>query len=454
MNKKLSELNWNELLQEGGFACDCANGMCHEVPLKEVLLEKGALAKVPAVIKKYGGNKAYIVADKNTWAAAGEDVANALEGVAMPYAKYVFAQEHIGADATPVGQAVLGFDHSCDVIVGVGTGTINDICKILGRMTGLPYICVTTAPSMDGFASDTSSMVADGVKVSLPSRCPVAIVADIDVLKAAPMKLLQAGLGDILAKYVSLFEWKLSKIINEEYYCPDVDALMADALERCVASAGKLLERDEAAVAAVMEALILSGSAMSFAKVTRPASGMEQYFSHLWDMRSLVFGTPEELHGIQVGIGTVQALKAYDLLKQITPDEQKALAYAANFDLEAHFAFLKEFLGPTADTLIELEQKEQKYELVAHKKRLQRAIENWPQIQALLADLPSSAGMEALLKKIGAYTEPSDMGIDNKTAKQTFIATKDIRDKYIGSRLFWDLGVIDAFADEICRVDV
>ena len=96
------------------------------------------------------------------------------------------------------------FDPNCDLIIGVGSGVINDISKILSNISGRKYIIVATAPSMDGYASATSSMSLDGLKVSINSRCPDVIIGDVNVLKWAPEHMLKAGLGDMLAKYIRL----------------------------------------------------------------------------------------------------------------------------------------------------------------------------------------------------------------------------------------------------------
>ncbi|MGI6664813.1 MAG: sn-glycerol-1-phosphate dehydrogenase [Christensenellaceae bacterium] len=437
-----------ELLQEEGHVCSC--GKTHKVPLKELVIETGALQKVPRLVQKYDGTKPFLIADKNTWAAAGEKVAALLTQENIPYGRYIYPDAHVGVDATPVGEAVMHFDHTCDMILGIGSGTINDISKIMAHVTGKPYIVVATAPSMDGFSSSTSSMAVDGVKVSLPSTCPVAIVGDIDVLKNAPMRMLQAGLGDILAKYVSICEWRMAEIIVGEYYCPAIAELVRESVRRCAASAEGLLNREPEAVYHVMFALVLSGIAMSFADVTRPASGMEHYFSHVWDMRALAFGTPEDLHGIQVSIGTVLSLKMYDALKKVTPEKEKALAYAAAFDKRAWEEQLGAFLGDAAPGLIALEEVEGKFDATKHKMRLETILIHWEELQRIMhEELPAGNTIEEMLKKIGAPASPVEIGIDGATTRQTFLATKDIRDKYIGTKLLWDLGLLDEFAEEL-----
>ncbi len=145
----------------------------------------------------------------------------------------------------------MNFDPACDSIIDIGSGVINDIGKILSSVTDKPYIIVATAPSMDGYASATSSMEREGLKTSVNTKCPDVIIGDIDVLKNAPLKMLKAGVGDMLAKYVSICEWRIANLILGEYYCENVASLVREALKRCIDNAQKLLERDEDAVKAV-----------------------------------------------------------------------------------------------------------------------------------------------------------------------------------------------------------
>ena len=445
-NEMLQNASLEQLLRPQGFRCAC--GKIHRATLKYVDIGRNALKKLPERVRQLGGSRVQMYCDKNTWQAAGREAEILLQQAGIDCRCYCFPQERVYADAAPVGQAAMHFDHSCDLIVGVGTGTINDICKIMAGTSGRPYIIVGTAPSMDGFASDTSSMVVDGLKSSLPSAGAQAIIGDSEILAAAPMDMIRAGVGDMLAKYISICEWRLSHEINGEYYCPQVAQLVRNSLQTCVAHADGLAARDPEAVQHVMEGLVLSGLAMGFAGVTRPASGMEHYFSHLWDMRALEFGWEEHLHGEQVGIGTLLSLKIYERLRCVQPDRRKALAAAATFSLPDWEEEMRAFLGNSAEGIIALEQKEGKFDRGKHAMRLEVILQKWPLLQQIMREeLPEAQMVESLLKKLGAKTEPQQLGLDQETVRRTFIATKDIRDKYIGSRLLWDLGLLEEFAD-------
>ena len=432
-------------LQETGCPC----GKPHNVAIDEVVVGSGVIRRIPEFVEKYGAKRPFVLADVNTFAAAGNQVCKALEDAGIAYSKYVFPQTALEPDEHAVGSAIMHFDTKCDLIIGIGSGVINDIGKILSNVSARKYIIVGTAPSMDGYASATSSMSMDNLKTSLNSRCADVIIGDTDILKHAPAHMLKAGLGDMLAKYVSIAEWRIAHIITGEYYCEEVAQLIRGALKKCVDNAAGLLQRDEAAIEAVFEGLVIGGVAMAYAGVSRPASGVEHYFSHVWDMRGLEFGTQVDLHGIQCAMGTMQAVKLYEYVVSHRPDPDKAKAFVENFDYADWSKQLKEFLGASADTMIALESKEGKYNKTTHAARLELILQNWDNIlQILKEELPTAARLEEIMDTIGICTDLNTLGVDSACAKQTFRATKDIRDKYVLSRLAWDLGILE----ELCEL--
>ena len=437
-----------DALRRGPFDCPC--GKRHEAHLKKAVIKSGAIGELAGVVREYGGTRAYLLCDANTFAAAGVSVLKALTEGGIRYTIYQFPEERTEPDEKAVGAAVLHFDHACDVIIGVGAGVINDIGKIIAKMTGLPYVIVATAPSMDGFASSTSSVVRNGLKVSVDSKCPDAVIGDTDVLKEAPEIMLQAGMGDMLAKCISVCEWRIGHIVTGEYYCEVVAAMIRAALKKCVKNAGGLMRREPKAVEAVMKGLIISGIAADYAGVSRPVSGVEHYFSHLWDMRALEFGTPWSLHGIQCGIGTVLALRGYERLTELTPDMEKALSAFRNMDREAWFDTVREYLGGAADAILETAPNSGRYSEAQHEKRLANIVAHWDEIlQIVHKELPPAYSICALLKKIGAPVNSSEIGIPMRENALTFKMTKDIRDKYILSTLMFDMGVLDEEAENI-----
>jgi glycerol-1-phosphate dehydrogenase [NAD(P)+] len=423
--------------------CDCPK--THGFNIAHICIEKGAIEKLPEFIIDFRAKNPFVLADKNTFEAAGKKVCAILENASISYKKYVFSTGDIEPDEKAVGSAIMHFDNTCDLVIAVGSGVINDIGKILANTAKLPYFIVGTAPSMDGYASASSSMSMDGLKVSLASKCADVIIGDIDILKNAPMKMLQAGLGDMLAKYISIAEWRIAHEITGEYYCERVATLIRTALKRCVENAEGLLKREDEAVKAVFEGLVIGGVAMAFAGVSRPASGVEHYFSHVWDMRGLEFGTKVDLHGIQCAVATNIAAELYEKVLKITPDKQKALGYAKSFVYQDWANELKAFLGTGADAMIALESKEGKYNVEKHAKRLDIILEKWDKLCGIIREeIPSQQEIEGILDKIGAPKTAKEIGIDCDLST-TLKATKDIRDKYVLSRFLWDLGIIEEY---------
>lgn len=409
-----------------------------------VLIEKNAVDKLPTVLKEQEIKSVFIFADKNTYLAAGEKVISTLEENEIITKKYVFSKDFVEPDESNVGLAIMNFDPNCDAIIGVGSGVINDISKIVANVSGKKYIIVGTAPSMDGYASATSSMTMEGLKISLNSKCADLIIGDTNILCKAPVKMMISGLGDMLAKYISICEWRISNVINGEYYCEDIAQLVRDSLNKCVDNAEGLLNHDENAVKAVFEGLIICGAAMKFAGVSRPASGMEHYLSHIWDMRGVEFGTPVEFHGIQCAVGTLIAVRLYEKIKNIAPDKEKALEYAENFDLAAWSEELRAFLGKGAESMIALEEKEHKYNLESHLKRVDTIINNWYVIIGIIEqEIPALSKLEKLFDDVGLPKTMEEIGLEDKILPMTFKSAKDIRDKYVLPRLCWDLGILD-----------
>ena len=411
-----------------------------------VIVKEGALQELPGLLAQYGAKKVFLIADKNTYAAAGKTAREIIEG-SVQVLSCVFNEAALEPDERSVGRAIMYYESDCDVVIGVGSGVINDISKIVANVAGKPYIIVGTAPSMDGYASATSSMTRDGLKISLNSKCADVIVGDLDVLCNAPAKMMASGLGDMLAKYVSICEWRIANLITGEYYCEDIAQLVREALKKCADNAEGLLKRDKKAVKAVFEGLVIGGVAMAYAGVSRPASGVEHYFSHVWDMRGVEFGTQVELHGIQCAMATYQAIKLYEIVKTQTPDYEKAASYVNAFDQKAWEQTLRAFLGKGAEAMIALEKKEGKYRKDTHPARFAVIKENWDAIlQIIEQELPSSEEIAKLLDIIGIPTDLRAIGVDAECARTTFKATKDIRDKYVLSRLAWDLGILEELA--------
>lgn len=196
---------------------NCGCGKEHSCPIDYVKIGNGAVNELPKLCKEY--RHILLVSDENTYRVCGENVSKLLSDkicaniILKPNGDVVIPNEEkiaeIEAKLTP----------QTDLIIGVGSGVINDLCKHISFKNNLPYFIAATAPSMDGYASVGSALILEGMKVTLNARPPKAIIGDTSVLKNAPIEMLKAGYGDIIGKFSCLNDWKLSAIVNNEYFC-------------------------------------------------------------------------------------------------------------------------------------------------------------------------------------------------------------------------------------------
>lgn len=306
--------------QWAGMEYSCACGKSHKVDIQAIRVGSGVIQELPGILRDLGASHIFLVADNYTFEAAGRQVEQLLDQAGLAYHKRVFQTETpLVPNEYALGSVLAAMTSQDDMLLAVGSGTLNDVTKYVSARTGIPYVIAATAPSMDGYASTVAPTILDGFKTTLPAVYPAAIVADVDILKDAPMPMLTAGFGDIIGKFTSLADWRLSHQLNGEYYCPEVAGVIEAAVETCAANAKALAQREPQAIQAVTEALILSGLAMGMVGVSRPASGAEHQMAHYWEMDALRRGEEHPLHGNAVGVGTVLAASLYEMAAEYLP---------------------------------------------------------------------------------------------------------------------------------------
>lgn len=306
--------------QWAGMEYSCACGKSHKVDIQAIRVGSGVIQELPGILRDLGASHIFLVTDNYTYEAAGRQVEQLLDQAGLAYHKRVFQTETpLVPNEYALGSVLAAMTSQDDMLLAVGSGTLNDVTKYVSARTGVPYVIAATAPSMDGYASTVAPTILDGFKTTLPAVYPAAIVADVDILKDAPMPMLTAGFGDIIGKFTSLADWRLSHQLNGEYYCPEVAGVIEAAVETCAANAKALAQREPQAIRAVTEALILSGLAMGMVGVSRPASGAEHQMAHYWEMDALRRGEEHPLHGNAVGVGTVLAASLYEMAAEYLP---------------------------------------------------------------------------------------------------------------------------------------
>lgn len=442
------DMTLSQLLQKGGYDCDC--GRRHASAVQDVRIGAGVVETLPEVLRHAGISRPLILDDPDTYRAAGARVQAILEKAGIPFTEYRLPMGHPEPDDSSVGAAAMHFPPECDGILSVGSGVLNDIGKILSGISGKPQVLAGTAPSMDGYVSDSASMVTEGIKVSISTPCPVAVVADTDILAAAPMRMLQAGVGDMAAKYISICEWRISHIVTGEYYCPRVAELMRTTLAGIMSQTEGVAKRDPEAIGKVAQGLICSGIAMAYAQVTRPASGIEHYFSHVWEMMAIEKGEKSDLHGIQVGVGTLLGLKMYEWLAEEKPDAARAKAAMEHFDDGVWRAEVRRIFGSSAERIFALEAETHKNSAARQAAHFEKIQAHWPEILEIIQEeLPTYQGLLNVMQALKMPVTPGEIGVSVQQAADGLVGSRDIRDKYMICGLLWDMGLLETYKERL-----
>ncbi len=433
------------------FTCNC--GKEHKVDIDNIVIEKEAIAFLPSLINQYNFKKIFIVADTNTYKVAGEITETVLRRNGFDLKEYIFEdEEHLIPDEKVVGKLLIQIPNDTDLILAIGSGTLNDLSKYLSYKLSIPYFIVVTAPSMDGYASSISSLIVNDLKTTYKAISPKAIIADINIIKNAPMKMITAGLGDILGKYTCLCDWELGRIINGEYYCETVVNIIRSSIQKCVSNIDGIKNRDNFAIKNLMEGLVLTGIAMSFVGNSRPASGSEHHLSHFWEMMFLLKGKKAILHGTKVGITTLIIIKLYELLVKKTVNFNNAIDKVNSFNQKEWVKCIEKTYKTAAPDIIALEKRVQKNSIEKYNKRIQIIKSKWNDIiQTIKKIVPSAKEIEAILQKVDAPINPLQVGVDSNTILNSIIFAKEIRNRYTVLQLLWDLGLLEEFAIYVCN---
>lgn len=422
------------------FKCEC--GKEHSVEINSVKIGKNVINNLPNYLKEFSNKKVLIIQDINTRKAAGEKVEEILEDK-FKLNTHVFKQNHLLPDEYALGRVLIEVEEDTSLILGIGSGVINDVCRYVAFKVNIPYAIVCTAPSMDGYASVVSPLITDGFKESHKAIYPYGIYGDIDIMKNAPMYLICSGLGDVLGKYIARADWMLSKKLKGEYFCETISDIVKTAVEKCVNEAPRIVKRDDKAIKNIVEALVLSGITIGMAGSSRPASGSEHHIAHGWEIMFHCMNSDEKwVHGNFVGVGTVVMAMLYEELKNINIKDVIVKKNFRDYDLKKWKENIESVFGKVSDNIINY--KKDAIELDSDKREENaKKIENaWNDILKIADTIvPSSQLIKKILNDGGCIWHPSELGIDKNLFIRSFIAAKDIRTRYGIVHLIDDIGM-------------
>ncbi|MCK5812369.1 MAG: sn-glycerol-1-phosphate dehydrogenase [Clostridiales bacterium] len=301
-----------------GYTYDCECNRTHNVDVKKIVIGENAINEAVDYIIEQTDKMVMIICDDTTYELAGMKFEKLLP-TSQTYIIHERNNVHVAPNESYVGEVLIKIPKNIDFFLAVGSGVINDITRQVSYMMDKPYVVFGTAPSMDGYASSTSSLIINNIKESIQGQSPVGIFADSKMLQNAPYEMITAGFGDVIGKYNAIREWQFGRDYKKEHYCQQiVDAVMS-AVKKCETNASNLKKREPQAIISIMEGLILAGMTMGMYQNTRPASGAEHHIVHYWDVDCIKRGVEHPLHGNSVGVGTVIICLLYDLVKNHLP---------------------------------------------------------------------------------------------------------------------------------------
>ncbi len=401
---------------------------------------------------QFPGKKALIVTDTLGYQRFFDEVKASLEkeGVEM-YEPFIFDEESFFAEYKYVERLTEYFAGKTDAApISIGAGTINDLTKLSSHKSGLKYMTIATAASMDGYASHGASITYMGEKQDFDCDAPLAILADTAVIAAAPSRLTAAGYADLFAKVTAGADW----ILAEELGVDTIDKFAWDitqcGLKEALADPKGIKQGNVNSIEMLVEGLILGGFAMQSLRSSRPASGAEHQFSHVWNMENHKFGDMTPSHGFQVSIGMLAVTAFYE--QMLATDMSKLdveAAVAAWPTWEVMEQRVREIFADTDFLSICLQESKAKHRTKEEiREQLTRLKNNWPSIRnRLSAQLIPYTSVAHRLVLVGAPVSPLQIGITKAHLKETFRRAVYIRHRFTVLDVALRTGYMDQWLD-------
>lgn len=388
----------------------CVCGREHTLETRKVVVDYGALDKFEEYMTELGlTGKRAVVYDTNIYKLTEGKHVKADQEIILP-------AEGLMSEKGRIEEMMKDLDNP-EVIVAFGAGTIMDFGRYPAYQLGIPFVAIPTLASSDGFTANICSIVIDGQKKSIPLKAPELVVADLDIIKGAPARLVASGINDILSKYISIVDWKISSLVTGEYFCPMVCELAEHALSLMRGAADKYAATGVADHEAMTMAQMESGLTMQLLNHSRAASGAEHLMAHLVEMHPPRFEKAEGIHGECVGVGTFQCAKEYHKLATMTPKAKK-------FEPLTREWVVEKFGERLADGIMKENEND-----VLGTFDSQNIVDHWDEIRELIATIPPVDELEALYKGCGAKYLPEHIGIDPALTDEMMPISAAIRNR-------------------------
>lgn len=401
------------------------------------LLEVGwhILNRAPVMARQlFGSRPVMIIMDQNTEKAAGQRVIGEFEASGLPVRPpFVLRDPDLYAEHRFVIQLENALKSHDAIPISVGSGTINDLVKLASFRQGRPYLSIATAASMDGYTAFGASITHEGSKQTFTCPAPIGVVADLEIISAAPVPMNASGYADLLAKITAGADWLLADALGVEALIPEAWDIAQNGLRAAVADPEGVVKGDSTAISKLTEGLLLGGFAMQRAQTSRAASGAEHQFSHLWDMQHHTHHGAAPSHGFKVGIGTLASAALYEFILDQPLDRldyEPCLASWPDMDTMIHKA--RSTFGNTDLADVAAKELRAKHPAKAElRNHLRRLMTIWPECQQRLRKqlLPFDE-LKRCLRLAGAPFEPEQIGISRERLRDSFWPAFSIRRRF------------------------
>lgn len=435
------------------LSCGCSYN--HDIPDMKIFIKSGLINDCADIIEQnMNGKNVLITADENTYKVAAKRIIQGLNDKGFNTSLCLLKGDKIEPSPERTQEIMEYIKSDTDFLLSVGSGVITDLTRRSSFLTEKPFAVFGTAASMDGYTSITSSMMENGMKITKYGKSAEMLMFDPDVLATAPPVMQAAGIGDVLAKYNVLVDWKLGSVVAGEVFCPLCEQLLLEALDLCSSNVDEIIKRSEEGMQALIESLILAGLTVLIVQSTRPVASVEHNISHYFEMASLAYGGPSPSHGIGVGIGLIYSLLFHDMLRSLDIniiDENQIKA--GKMSKEQKKDFILKYYPPGVG------------------EEVFKANENWyltweqqlSRIKALKAYheqykkdckiLPSYKDIINMFEKLDAPTSAKKAGIGIDRLKDTLLCTKDYRTRYSIAQALDELGTLPDCVDKVLSME-
>ena len=201
-----------------------------------------------------------------------------------------------------------------------------------------------------------------------------------------------AGYADLLAKITAGADWILADALGLEPIDSVAWELVQGPLMGALSDPAGVRNGELEATRKLTEGLMMGGFAMQWTKSSRPASGSEHQFSHLWDMQQHTHQGQVPSHGFKVAIGTIAIARLYEHLITLPLDrldiESACDAWPSKSQIDVN---IKELLGTGELADKARQEMAVKYiDVSVLRNQLTRLREVWPELTRRLRETPAA----------------------------------------------------------------